>query len=105
MPGEERAGRFVGPGVVGTGTVSGQIIAVLATHVLPSLPGGKRCITYATEGSSGGNERRHASVLNTYSPQPTSVLTAAVISATAFFASAKYMLVLGLAYSSLSMPA
>ena len=53
----------------------------------------------------GGTARRHEPVLNTYSPQPTSVLTAAVISATAFFASAKYMLVLGLAYSSLSMPA
>jgi hypothetical protein len=36
---------------------------------------------------------------------PTSVFTAAVISASAFFASAKYMLVLGLTYSSLSMPA
>jgi hypothetical protein len=36
---------------------------------------------------------------------PTSVFTAAVISARAFFASAKYMLVLELAYSSLSMPA
>ena len=37
--------------------------------------------------------------------EPTSVLTALVISARAFFASAKYMLVLGLTYSSLSMPA
>ena len=36
---------------------------------------------------------------------PTSVFTAAVISASAFFASAKYMLVFGLMYSSLSMPA
>ncbi len=36
---------------------------------------------------------------------PTSVFTAAVISASAFFASAKYMLVFGLTYSSLSMPA
>jgi hypothetical protein len=35
----------------------------------------------------------------------TSVLTAAVISPSAFFASAKYMLVFGLTYSSLSMPA
>jgi hypothetical protein len=54
---------------------------------------------------AGETGSRHESVLNTYSPHPTSVLTAAVISATAFFASAKYMLVLGLAYSSLSMPA
>ncbi len=38
-------------------------------------------------------------------PYATSVFTAAVISASAFFASAKYMLVLELAYSSLSMPA
>src|SRR5712691_9032098 len=37
--------------------------------------------------------------------QATRVLTAAVSSAIAFFASAKYMLVLGSVYSSLSMPA
>src|SRR5580704_2227384 len=37
--------------------------------------------------------------------QRTSVLTAAVSSANAILASAKYMLVLGSAYSSLSMPA
>lgn len=36
---------------------------------------------------------------------PTRVFTAAVISARAFLASAKYMLVLELTYSSLSMPA
>src|SRR5580704_9859815 len=32
----------------------GQIIAVLATHVLPSLPGGKRFITYATKAAAAG---------------------------------------------------
>ncbi len=37
--------------------------------------------------------------------QPTRVLTAAVSSVIAFFASAKNMLVLGLKYSSFSMPA
>lgn len=37
--------------------------------------------------------------------QPTSTLTAAVISASAFLASAKYMPVFGSVYSSLSIPA
>jgi hypothetical protein len=86
--------------------LSGQIIAALATHVLPRLTVGKLPYQAMPQtAGAGGTARRHESVLNTYSPQATSVLTAAVISATAFFASAKYMLVFGLVYSSLSMPA
>src|ERR1039457_3606248 len=57
----------------------------------------------AHPGTAGRTSCRHRRRANR--GQPTSVLTALVSWESAFFASAKYMLVFGSTYSSLSMPA
>ena len=83
--------------MVGTGTP-------YAADVPASLSSGRklRVPAHATRSPAHPLPGRPRPCLPAY---PTSVFTAAVISASAFFASAKYMLVFGLTYSSLSMPA
>src|ERR1035437_1612028 len=94
----ESQAQLVGPGraIRSLPLIGGEPSAIGGTGIVGKLGA-------AHPGTAGRTSCRHRRRANR--GQPTSVLTALVSWESAFFASAKYMLVFGSTYSSLSMPA